>query len=76
VNAEPRPGQDLTSRLEALERSLQDLIRSSGHESLRRFVDRCESRLFCLPFRIALLGFSFFGLLEGDESGEGGTMAG
>ncbi|KAG7532049.1 hypothetical protein FFLO_03924 [Filobasidium floriforme] len=43
VNAEPRPGQDLTSRLEALERGLQDLIRSSGHESLRRFFDRFDS---------------------------------
>ncbi|KAH8085161.1 hypothetical protein HD553DRAFT_22750 [Filobasidium floriforme] len=47
VDVPPRPGQDLTSRLEALERGLQDLIRGSGSgsgkEGLRRFVDRFDS---------------------------------
>lgn len=48
VDVPPRPGRDLTSRLETLERGLQDLIRGSGsgRESLRRFVDRCEFACF------------------------------
>lgn len=69
----PRPGRDLTSRLEALERGLQDLLRGSGSgkESLRRFVDRCESSCFsCFFPSIALLGFIL------DESGEVGMRAG
>lgn len=37
-----RPGQDILSRTETLERRLNDLIRASGHEGLRKFVDQCE----------------------------------
>ena len=54
TSAPPRPGQDVISRTEALERQLADVIRDSGHESLRRFVDRCES-LITGPFSSALV---------------------